>query len=166
MRSMRTISSVLICGLLLIPQPVYAKSAPAGMPGESADVMPQWEKNVHAYADLCNAKLDYGAPNVMTGWTALFREPSKSVSKQSGIRKKTGAFFQGALVGLTLATSDTAFGLLNVLTAPIAVKIPIPGGGVSIDHVTGAKPPAPKPASAQTPAGKHSSGKAPAGKPA
>ena len=76
-----------------------------------------------AYRDKVTHKLGFAALNVITGWTALLFETSKSSNFLVGLTK-------GTLRGL----SNTLGGAVHAVTFPIPVDVPLPGGGVKFEQ--------------------------------
>ncbi|MBI3307473.1 MAG: hypothetical protein HYZ84_06695 [Candidatus Omnitrophica bacterium] len=79
-----------------------------------------WTKE-KTYADKMTYKLGFGTMNVLTGWTDLLFEPSRS-----GIIK-------GIPLGAIHFVTNVVGGVLHVGTFPIPVDIPLPDGGVNFE---------------------------------
>ena len=70
-------------------------------------------------------KLGFGFLNAVTGWSALFFEPSREKGLVNGWGR--GIFF---------TVTNTAGGILHMATFPLPFDIPLPKGGVDFSRPT------------------------------
>ena len=105
----------LFCALLLA-------SAPSGFADSERWETSLWTQET-PYIEKFGAKMGFGLVNILTGWTALFFEPSREKG-----------FWNGLVRGLLFTATNTIGGVLHVATSPIPVDIPLPGGGVSFER--------------------------------
>ncbi len=74
------------------------------------------------YVEKSINKLGFGLLNLLTGWTALFFEPTRYENK-----------FTGVVKGVWRTVTNTAGGALHTATFPIPIDIPLPDGGVHFE---------------------------------
>jgi hypothetical protein len=81
-----------------------------------------WTKE-STYVEKCVGKFGFGILNVLTGWTAIFWEPTRYSNPFTGVAK-----------GIWRTVTNTAGGALHAATFPIPIDIPLPDGGVHFDE--------------------------------
>ncbi len=85
------------------------------------------------YGERCKEKLDFGMQNFLVGWTSIV---STTPGMPAG-KKDILPWVSGTGQGLVLGTVNTVGGFVNALTFPIAVKFPLPQGGVNVSKING-----------------------------
>ena len=94
------------------------------------------EKKLDAYNKRWIEKFDYGVPNFLMGWTTVISEPRAHTPSGNSRWKNTLSYLPSIGKGLVLFPVDTIGGFLNMLTAPVPAKIPLPQGGINPAEVT------------------------------
>jgi hypothetical protein len=100
---------ILLTGLILFTASTHAHAAFKASP---------WTQQT-PYGEKISHKLGFGVLNIMTGWTAIFWEPSRPGNKFKGIGR-----------GLLYAITNTAGGAVHAVTFPVPVDVPLPEGGL------------------------------------
>ena len=81
-----------------------------------------WTKE-NTYVEKSVGKFGFGLFNLLTGWTALFWEPTRYSNTFTGIAK-----------GVWRTVTNEAGGILHTATFPIPFDIPLPDGGVHFEE--------------------------------
>ena len=134
-----------LLGLLLFLLSSHAAFAEDTLPGDQKTAEEEPAKKAEPtrfqrYLFQVEEKIDFGAPNFLTGWTEILSEPFDHYRKAEK-KDRLAAALSGVGEGVFLASVDTLGGLLNVLTAPLYPrKIPLPENGVNLQNLIGEKP--------------------------
>ncbi len=91
-----------------------------------------------SYLDRVDEKFDFGAINFVAGWTEIISEPMDHYREASSKKDRFLKTTVGIGEGLFNAAANVVGGFLNVITAPMPQRIPLPENGVNLEPLTGA----------------------------
>ena len=113
-------------------------SAPPAAPQASTSTTPPPPPNrFDHYYERISDKFDFGAVNVIIGWTEFFTEPVDHCKRKKGILPCVGSGMVGTGHGLVNGSLDMVGGTINMATSFLPqFQFPLPQGGVDLERVT------------------------------
>ena len=122
--------------LLTISFPAGAAETFVSQGPTEPQISTKWED----YVTACSRKFDFGAVNLLAGWTVLLTEPADGFKKQDSVDLRVGGLVAGLGKGLFYFPLNTAGGFLNAVTADFPqFRVPLPKDGVDIKRMTGSE---------------------------